>query len=202
MCWLFSARQRVKYITGKTKTLWNHLKNDCKTCPRDVKDKAKAARGEPTGTSEDGLELSTVQGQSRTRSTSSNSGVLKKPKLTQTTFQVLQAKSITFNKERQEAFESDLVRVFATANFPLSAIEESEVRKFLSRWIPGAKVPWAKTFSGSILLEEVSRLEHQIKSRAKGKLATVQCDGWKDVSRKHLVAFMFTAERNASTFKM
>lgn len=196
----FLARERIKYTTGKTRTLWNHLKNDCVSCPQKVKARAKAVRGEAISDEE----LQPEAGASSTGNTSKQArdndkpGFAKKPKLTQSAFQILQAPSIAFNKMRQEAFESDLVRMFATANFPLSSIEDPEVRKFLLKWIPGAKIPWAKSFGGPILSSEVSRLENEIKARAKGKLATVQCDGWKDVSRKHLVAFMFTAERKVS----
>ncbi|KAF8344388.1 hypothetical protein F5887DRAFT_834545, partial [Amanita rubescens] len=46
--------------------------------------------------------------------------------------------------------------------------------------------------SGTILKHAVSDLEYTLQSEGKGQLATLQCDGWKDVSRKHLVAFMYT----------
>lgn len=187
------ARKRIRYITGKTSTLWNHLKNDCKSCPKHVRRLAKIARGESINKSdEDGGESS-----SELVPESFNKRA-KTSKALQTTFQVLKVPSVPFTSNRQHEFESDLVRMFATANFPISSIEEEEVRKFFSKWIPGASIPWAKRFGGSILSKEVGRLGNELKSRVKGRLATVQCDGWKDVSRKHLIPFMFTADRTVS----
>jgi hypothetical protein len=42
---------------------------------------------------------------------------------------------------------------------------------------------------------EVIKIQGEIKETSREKYATVQCDGWKDISKKHLVAFMYTADR-------
>ena len=188
------ARKRIKYITGKTSTLWNHLKNDCASCPEHVRQLARVARGEAVSNKlkldDNGPGPSTIQ---------QPGNIAKKAKLTQASFQVLKAPAIPFTKERQRQFELDLIRVFAAANFPLSAVEEPEFRHFFKTYLPEATLPWAKRFGGAVLSEEVAQLENELRSTAAGKLATVQCDGWKDISKKHLIAFMYTAQRIVSS---
>jgi|SRR5882762_9432139 len=41
-------------------------------------------------------------------------------------------------------------------------------------------------------------MEGSVREVSKGALATIQCDGWKDISKKHLVVFMFTVNREVN----
>jgi hypothetical protein len=43
----------------------------------------------------------------------------------------------------------------------------------------------------------MTKMENSLKESVKGAYATVQEDGWKSLSKKHLVAFMYTAKRQA-----
>ncbi|KIJ50719.1 hypothetical protein M422DRAFT_79785, partial [Sphaerobolus stellatus SS14] len=50
---------------------------------------------------------------------------------------------------------------------------------------------------GPLLHREVVQSESEVKLQNIGAFATVQCDGWKDISKFNLIAFMFTALRKA-----
>ena len=113
----------------------------------------------------------------------------------QKAFTIITAKHTPFTQKTQTLFEDQLLSAWLSAGLAFNAIEDPEVRKLFNDFIPGATVPHRDQLSGTILKRAVSDLEHTLSSEAKGQLATLQCDGWRDVSRKHLVAFMYTVSR-------
>jgi hypothetical protein len=62
------------------------------------------------------------------------------------------------------------------------------------KWIPGAVVPDRHTLSGSILDRQSQRVETQMKDKLNGKLATGQCDGWKNNAKVSVVTMMVTVD--------
>ncbi|KIJ47124.1 hypothetical protein M422DRAFT_164447, partial [Sphaerobolus stellatus SS14] len=69
--------------------------------------------------------------------------------------------------------------------------------KLLNSLNPSAKLPHWKKLSGPLLRHEVVQSEAEVKLQNVSALATVQCDGWKDISKFNLIAFMFTTMHKA-----
>jgi hypothetical protein len=69
---------------------------------------------------------------------------------------------------------------------------------FVEKWIPGAELPDRRALSGRILDREVARVEARTRERIKGKIATGQCDGWKNVAKTSVVTSMITVEHVVS----
>ena len=77
---------------------------------------------------------------------------------------------------------------------------DPEVKKLFTDYLPGARLPSRQYLCGSLLKRAVNEIEADRK-RDDGtllRLATMQCDGLKDLSRKHIVAFLYTANREVS----
>jgi hypothetical protein len=110
-------------------------------------------------------------------------------------FVVVSAKAHTYNPSKQLAFEDQLLRAFISAGWSFNSITDPEVQRLFHDWIPGATIPTRHRFSNGILDRQATKIQGEIKVALKGQYATVQCDGWRDVSKKHLVAFMYTAGR-------
>jgi hypothetical protein len=88
----------------------------------------------------------------------------------------------------------DMCNVFVSCGFPWNAAHNPELLKFFQKWLPGAVVPDRHQLSGSFLKERVTQVEGQMKQQVEGKLATGQCDGWKNISKTPLIAMMMTVE--------
>ena len=59
----------------------------------------------------------------------------------QQTFTVITAPSVPFNTEQQLIFEDRLLQAFVSAGWAFASIADPEVKKLLSDFIPGAKLP-------------------------------------------------------------
>ena len=195
------ARGNVKFTTGKLDVMNNHLLN-CDYVPPQVQDCASKHRKSDSNETSDDDAGSTVtskrshsliesgdpsQGRTDARST-------KKQK----SFTVIATKHAPFNTKKQTLFEDQLLRAWISAGFSFNSIEDPEVRKLFSDFIPGATIPHRDQLSGTILKRAVAQHEYHLETEAKGQLATLQCDGWRDESKKHLVAFMYTMAREVS----
>jgi hypothetical protein len=77
-------------------------------------------------------------------------------------------------------------------------ISDPEVQKLFHDFIPRMSVPTRQKLSTMILTHEISKIHAEVKNTSKGAYATIQCDGWKDISKKHLVVFLYTANHEAS----
>jgi len=73
------------------------------------------------------------------------------------------------------------------------SIHDPEVHKLFKLIAPSAVIPDYKKLSNSILNCEVVKIKGSLKAAVKGHYATLQADGWKDISKTHLVAFIITA---------
>ncbi|KZT67494.1 hypothetical protein DAEQUDRAFT_673065, partial [Daedalea quercina L-15889] len=65
---------------------------------------------------------------------------------------------------------------------------------FFMKYIGEANLPGWKELSGRVLNEEASKVTDRIKLEVKGHCATGQCDGWKNISKDHIIASVINAE--------
>ncbi|KAL6307742.1 ribonuclease H-like domain-containing protein [Sparassis latifolia] len=68
---------------------------------------------------------------------------------------------------------------------------------FMKKWVPGAKVPDRRSLSGTYLDRAVAEVEERTKIKVRGKVATRQCDGWKNVAKTSVVTSVMTVEHEA-----
>ncbi|EIN05700.1 hypothetical protein PUNSTDRAFT_16531, partial [Punctularia strigosozonata HHB-11173 SS5] len=99
----------------------------------------------------------------------------------------------------QEAFDRQLLRAFVSAGWPWSSIGDPEVQALFHNYVPGAQLPSRQRLSGSLLEREVGKSQQSWimkNSRSSTPVyATIQCDGLKDRSKKHILAFTHTVNR-------
>jgi hypothetical protein len=69
---------------------------------------------------------------------------------------------------------------------------------FIKKYIPGAWVPDCRALSGWIFDSKVAKVEARTKERIEGKVATSQCDGWKNVAKTSVVTSMITVEHEVN----
>jgi hypothetical protein len=110
-------------------------------------------------------------------------------------FTVMSTKAHSFPPSKQVSFEEQLLHAFISAGWSFNSISDPEVQKLFRDYIPGAVVPTRQKLSNQILAWEITKIQGTQKEVSKGAYATLQCDGWKDISKKHIVAFMYTANR-------
>lgn len=94
--------------------------------------------------------------------------------------------------ERQKLFEQFIARLTASAGFSFAWVGNPEFIRFCQEFLPGAKVPSRRTLANRILPTMLKTVRVNIQDNVRGKLATVQCDGWSGANSHHLVAFMVT----------
>ena len=188
----------MEFTTGKLTTLNNHL-IQCTFCPDSVKTKAQAWKcpeddsGDEAGTSASVTAMVSAKKHSRLQSTKTDS------RIKQRKFNVVSAPAHSFNPQRQVQFENQMLRAFVSAGWAFNSITDPEVQKLFHDFFPGAILPTRQKLSEQILNWEVVRMQGSLKQDIKGAYATIQCNGWKDISKKHLVAFMYTANREVSS---
>ena len=90
----------------------------------------------------------------------------------------------------QLEFESHIADITTSAGFPVSWVDNVEVRKFCERYILSAKLPSQKVLNKRILPAEVKSWDSQAKLECVGANVLLQCDGWSAINFRHLIAFM------------
>ena len=177
----------------------NHLLK-CDYTPDKVKKKIHADKGMLDSDDESGDQGSscTFSSQETGKRTSATSMPCKKQKV----FTVIAAKAAALSPSMQVDFENQLLRACISAGWSFHSIHDPEVCKLFKLIAPGAVVPDRKKLSNSILNREVVKIEGSLKAAVKGHYATLQADGWKDISRKHLVAFMITVNRRVRSMSL
>ena len=101
----------------------------------------------------------------------------------------------------QNDFNDDLLNVFVANNFSWNSANNPEFTRFMTKWIPGAVVPDRRTLSGCILDRQSQRVETRMKDKLTGKLATGQCDGWKNNAKASVVAMMVTVDNEVRYYR-
>ncbi|KAJ7844634.1 hypothetical protein B0H14DRAFT_2585150 [Mycena olivaceomarginata] len=99
----------------------------------------------------------------------------------------------TWSPSQQENFENRILRLTASAGFPLNWVNNPEWILFCEEFLPSARNPSRKTLTRRLLPAAVRKLRAEAQLRTPGSFATIQEDGW--TGNKHnLMAFMMTAE--------
>ncbi|EJD35809.1 hypothetical protein AURDEDRAFT_33360, partial [Auricularia subglabra TFB-10046 SS5] len=96
--------------------------------------------------------------------------------------------------ERSQLFAAMLCRLLIMCNIAWHAVEQPYWRYFFEMWLPGVPMPGRKELSGRILDQQATECNERMKAEVGGKLATGQCDGWKDICKASIVAFMMNVE--------
>jgi len=180
----------------------NHLLS-CIRVPEDIKIKMKALKGKETIEDDEDDEADGDKGQltvGKRAAVGRDSEAVTVTK--QRKFTVMAAKALSFNNERQVGFEDQLLRACILAGWSFNSIMDPEVRKLFAMIAPGAILPDRNKLSGMILQRGVTKIEGSMREGVKNEYTTLQCDGWKDISKNHLIAFMFTAKREVRTYEV
>ncbi|CDO68274.1 hypothetical protein BN946_scf184799.g1 [Trametes cinnabarina] len=110
-----------------------------------------------------------------------------------------------FSPERQPLFESFLARLTAALCLPLSWVENPIWIEFVEEFISGHSAPnptpSRKVLTTRIIPGTVKQYRSIAQLACKGKLVTIQCDGFTAANRRHLVSFMVTCERKVYTVR-
>jgi hypothetical protein len=169
----------------------NHL-FACDFTPEDVRKKAKRFKGLADDSDvEEGLGK-------RSQLDSIDTTDLPCASKKQAQFQIKAARALNFNAERQISFKNQLLRAVVSAGWSFYLIEDPKVKKLFHDFSPGSQLPTCHCLSGTILSREVVKIGAGFRTTDAEVYATLQCDGWKDNSRWHIVAFMFTARGSVS----
>ncbi|KAL6298476.1 ribonuclease H-like domain-containing protein [Sparassis latifolia] len=80
--------------------------------------------------------------------------------------------------------------------------DNAEMQLFMRKWVPGAKVPDRRSLSGVYLDRAFDEVESRTTMKVKGKVATGQCDGWKNVAKTSVVTSMIMVEHEAYLVRM
>lgn len=185
------------FITGKLSTLCNHLIG-CSFCPNEIKKWAREWRGLNEEEETELAEASTSSQPLTAKCSRSDSTQFTDKRIgKQAKFTVVSARAqYSFPPSKQLEWEAQLLHAFVSAGWAYNSISDPEVQKLFHDYVPGAVVPTCQKLSKQILDHEVISIQGSHKAATQGAYATIQCDGWKDtVSKKHLVAFMYTANR-------
>lgn len=104
----------------------------------------------------------------------------------------------TWDSARQNELAIDICKLFAVCGWAWNSVENPEVDLFFAKWVPGSAVPDRRKLSGPCLDAAAATAESRIAARVRGKVATGQCDGWKNVAKTNVVTSMMTVERAVS----
>lgn len=96
----------------------------------------------------------------------------------------------------QEEFESDLCKLFIACGVAWNSANNPQTHKFAERWFPAnVLVPDCRILSGRVLDKEATKVEDRIATAVKGKFATGQGNGWKNVAKTSVITTVMTVER-------
>ena len=199
------AKETVKHVTGKGPVMANHLL-ECDYCPDNVKKKVRAFKdGKELDSNHEPDPVDVASHMSKETggkrlSSGGHAGNAKKKK--QASFTVVTAKAVTFSPTKQVEFENMLLPASISVGWSFNSLNDPEVHKLFAAFIPGAVIPDRRKLSTSILKREVIKVEGLVKEAVKGHYATLQADGWKDISKNHILAFMVTANHEVQSLTL
>ncbi|CDR46874.1 hypothetical protein NBRC10512_003677 [Rhodotorula toruloides] len=98
-----------------------------------------------------------------------------------------------FTDAEYQEFKRDVLEVVVGTNTPFSWVDHPLVRRWVAKWI-GAKLPTRNTLTGTLLRRAVDELNVAVGKNVRGKMATLTFDGWNNIKRQHLVAFVLTVD--------
>jgi hypothetical protein len=95
-------------------------------------------------------------------------------------------------------FDTDFMKMLVATGSSWNFVNNPEVRIFHQKWSNAAQIADRKVLSGRVLDNEVKEVEQRIKVKTEGKVATGQCDGWKNTAKKSVVTSMMIVENEVS----
>ncbi|KAM5544107.1 hypothetical protein V8D89_002293 [Ganoderma adspersum] len=103
--------------------------------------------------------------------------------------------TVAWTESRYEEFGNDLLNLFTVCNIPFNVADNIEFEVFCSKWVPGSKVPERRALSGTYLDSAVEKAHEKVREAAKGRYATGQSDGWKNIAKTSVITSMMNVER-------
>ncbi|KAI0755919.1 hypothetical protein BC629DRAFT_1296554 [Irpex lacteus] len=100
-----------------------------------------------------------------------------------------------WTSETQRRFESRIARVTASANIPLSWVDDPEVQAFFADFIPAARPISRRVLTSRLLPTELDAQRAVLLPRIEGGEATLQCDGWSAGNFHHYTGFTLTVKK-------
>jgi hypothetical protein len=95
----------------------------------------------------------------------------------------------------QDEFSADLCRLLIELNTAWAAADRPGLHRFIQKWVgPEVVVQDRRILSGKVLDQEVQKVEEVIRRKVQGKLATGECDGWKNVAKSNVVTSVMTVD--------
>ncbi|KAI8986109.1 hypothetical protein BD414DRAFT_416319 [Trametes punicea] len=100
-----------------------------------------------------------------------------------------------WDNARQNDFAADLCKMFVMCNIPWNAADNIQMEHFFKKWLPSAKLPDRRKLSGTYLKEAVALVQITVHTNIRGKLATGQSDGWKNISKVSVITSTMSVNR-------
>ena len=95
----------------------------------------------------------------------------------------------------QKEFKCDLVDLFVVCSVPWNVANNPQTHNFAEKWLPeDVVIPDRHVLSGCVLNSQVKKVKDQICKKVTRKLATGQCDGWKNIAKTSVVAMVMSVE--------
>ena len=99
----------------------------------------------------------------------------------------------------QRRYQEDFCRVLIGINAAWCAADNLVFRDFLGTWVDRpVALPNRRAVSGHVLISVVESVQEKVAKVVKGKMATGQCDGWKNVAKSALVSSVMTVDSTVS----
>lgn len=99
----------------------------------------------------------------------------------------------------QDEFSADLCKLIVASNASWRIADVPTLHRFIHKWVgPEVLVQNRRVLSGRVLVKEVAKVKGDIVAKVKGKMATGQCDGWKNVAKSSVVSTLMTVENEVS----
>ena len=111
-----------------------------------------------------------------------------------------QTNLIFWTPTKLRRFEHLVLRLTASAGFPLSWVENPEWQLLRKEFIYGSPSISRKVLSTRILGEVADEFRALAREIVRGKPVTLQSDGWTGMNNRHLLAFMVTCDKRVRFF--
>lgn len=91
-------------------------------------------------------------------------------------------------------FHADLCWLMVSEIVSWRVVEHPFWHYFFAKWVPGSVLPGRDVLSGQILDDEVVKADAKTKDEVWERYVMGQCDSWKNIAKKNLIASMMNAE--------
>jgi len=119
-------------------------------------------------------------------------------------YQAAKAELSALSPEKlQRRYQKDFCRVLIGINAAWCAADNLVFREFLGTWVDRpVSLPNRRAVSGHVLTSVVESVQEKVAKVMKGKMATGQCDGWKNIAKSALVSSVMTVDSTVSHLAM